>query len=121
MLDKKSDTVLRLLIEKTQHSYKVLNKNQIVAELPPRLHNDAQEMLEIVAFLKENEYLDVKYQDKDEICLCTTVKAKSYIDGEKNIVHPAHFTTRQFVLLFAGTFVCAFAGALLAVLLGRLF
>ncbi len=32
MLDKKTDAVLELLFDKTQNSYKVLNKAQIIAD-----------------------------------------------------------------------------------------
>ena len=120
MLDKKSDAVLELLIEKVGKNYKVLNKNQLLEELPKRLNMDLQSLLGIITFLKENEYVDVKYQDKEEICICTTVKAESYAEGEKNIMQKAKITNGQAWLMFLGVFLAAFVGTLAATLLGKL-
>ena len=121
MLDKKTDAVLQLLTQKCGNTYKVLDKNQIVAELPKKLGIDVQGLLAIIAFLKENEYVDVKYQDKDEICLCCTVKAESYTDGEKNMEQKAKITNAQVWVLWVGVFVMAFLGSFIATLIGKLF
>lgn len=121
MLDKKTDAVLELLAEKAGNGYKVLNKNQIISELPKKYNVDVQTLHSILAFLKENEYVDVKYQDKEEICLAVTVKAESYVDGEKNMTQKAKITTGQIGILFVVTFVAALLGALVATLIGKLF
>ena len=120
MLDKKSDAVLELLIAKAGQTYQVLNKTQLLQYLPKKLNIDLQSLLGIITFLKENEYIDVKYQDKEEICLCTTVKAESYNEGEKNIMQKAKITNGQAWLLFLGVFLAAFVGALVATLIGKL-
>ena len=121
MLDKKTDAVLQLLIQKCGNTYKVLDKKQILSELPTKLGVDSQGLLAIVAFLKENEYVDVKYQDKDEICITTTVKAESYMEGEKDMTQKAKITNGQVGILWLGVFLAAFVGSLLAALIGKLF
>ena len=121
MLDKKTDAVLELLTHKCGNTYKVLDKNQIVAELPKRLGIDVQGLLAIITFLKENEYVDVKYQDKDEICLACTVKAESYTEGEKDMTQKAKITNGQVWLLWLGVFAAAFIGSLVATIIGKLF
>lgn len=121
MLDKKSDAVLELLTTKAGNTYKVLNKSQLVAELPRKLDIDDQSLLNIITFLKENEYVDVKYQDKDEICLSATVKAESYVEGEKNITQKATITSGQVTVLLIGMFLAAFVGTLVANIVGKLF
>ena len=121
MLDKKTDAVLELLTQKAGNSYKVLNKNQLLSELPKKLDIDMQSLLGIITFLKENEYVDVKYQDKDEICISTTVKAESYVEGEKNITQKAKITNGQVGILMLGVFLAAFFGSLIATLVGKLF
>lgn len=121
MLDKKTAAVLQLLRDKTENAYKVLNKNQLIAELPDKLKVDAQALLAIVTFLTENEYVSVKYQDKEEICIATTIKADSYLDGENNLQQKAKLTNAQSALLLVGVFVAAFLGALIAGLIGKLF
>lgn len=121
MLDKRSASLLELLYNKTGSSYKVLNKGQLMDELPKKLKVDEQSLSAIISFLKENEYVDVKYQDKDEICVTTTIKAESYLDGEKDLQQKAKITNAQATLLFVGVFIAAFLGALAAVLVGKLF
>lgn len=120
MLDKRSDAVLELLEEKAGNSYKVLNKKQLLDELPQKLRIDLQTLLGIITFLKENEYVDVKYQDKEEICICTTIKAESYSEG-KDVTQKAKITNGQAWLLFVGVFLSAFLGTLVAMLIGKLF
>lgn len=121
MLDKKTETVLRILTEKVGESYKVMNKKQLLADIPTRFNMDEQSLLATINFLKEDDYLDVKYQDKEEICLAVTVKATSYAENEKNMVERANISAKQTVLLFVGVFFAAFLGALIAVLVGKLF
>ena len=121
MLDKKTDAVLELLNQKAGNSYKVLNKAQLLEDLPKKLDIDMQGLLGIITFLKENEYVDVKYQDKEEICICTTVKAESYVEGEKDITQKAKITNGQAGILMLGVFLAAFLGGLVAALIGKLF
>ena len=121
MLDKKSTAVLALLLDKTENAYKVLTKSQILAELPKKLNIDAQTFANIVTFLTENEYVSVKYQDKEEICIATTIKAQSYLDGEKDLQQKAKISNYQVMFLFAGVFLAAFLGSLIAGLIGKLF
>ncbi len=121
MLDKKTAAVLDMLVQLVGESYKVVNKAQLLAELPPRLGVDEQNMAGILAFLKENDYIDIKYQDKNEICLSATVKATSYSENEKNVVERASISAKQVTLLIVGVFLAAFAGALVASLIGMLF
>ena len=120
MLDKKTDAVLELLALKAGTSYKVLNKNQLLDDLPKKLKIDLQSMLSIVTFLSENEYVDVKYQYKEEICISLTVKAQSYIEGEKDIQQKAKITNGQVGLLFFGVILSSFFGALLEVFIGKI-
>ena len=121
MLDKKSDAVLKLLVENVGANYKVINKGQLLAQLPSKLHLDAHGLQGIITFLKEDEYIDVKYQDKDEICLSTTVKAASYNENEKNVIQRTSISSMQISILALCAFLASFAGALLAVLIGKLF
>ncbi len=120
MLDKKTDAVLRLLLKNVGENYKVLSKTQLLAELPQKLRLDEQKLQAILTFLKEDEYIDVKYQDKNEICLAATVKAVSYDESVKNVIQKASISSLHLTLLFVGVFLSAFLGALVAVLLGKI-
>ena len=111
MLDKKTDAVLELLTQKAKNSYKVLNKEDLLNELPKKLDIDMQDLQGIITFLKENEYVDVKYQDKEEIC----ISSLSWYFTQK-----AKITNGQVGLLILGVFLAAFFGAFIASLIGKL-
>ncbi len=119
MLDKKMEAVLQALLNLTGNSYKVLNKQGILQGLPRRLKIDINTLGAIFSFLAENDFIDVKYQDKDEICLCTTIKAESYVSGDK-MQQRASLSTKQNLLLFGGMFLSSFIGAFVAILLAKL-
>ncbi|MBQ2710736.1 MAG: hypothetical protein IJ492_05375 [Clostridia bacterium] len=119
MLDKKMEAVLQALLNLAGNSYKVLNKQGILQSLPRKLNIDSNTLGAIFSFLSENDFIDVKYQDKDEICLCTTIKAESYVTGDK-MQQRASLSTKQNVWLTAGMFISSFLGAFVAILIAKL-
>ena len=121
MLDKKMTVVLNMLVEQVGYSYKVVKKQQLLEALPKKYQMDADTLVSIISFLKENEYLVVKYQDKDDICLTLTVKAETLLAGENEMAVKSKIAYGQVWLLFAGVFLAAFVGSLLAALVGKLF
>ncbi len=120
MLDKKMTEVLSMLSEQVGYSYKVVKKQQLVESLPKKLKINLDTLVSIISFLKENEYLTVKYQDKNEICLSLTVKAESYLSGEKEMATKTKIANGQAWILIVSVFFAAFLGAFLAVLIGKL-
>lgn len=121
MLDKKMIAALSMLAEQVGYSYKVVKKQQLIDALPKKCKIDADVFVSIVAFLKENDYLVVKYQDKEEICLSLTVKAETYLAGEKEMAVKSKITGGQVWLLFLGVFLASLLGTLVAELIGKLF
>ena len=121
MLDKKTAAVLSMLSSEVGYSYKVVKKQQLLDAMPKKQSLTAEDLVAIIAFLKENDYLTVKYQDKEEICLALSVKAESYLAGEQEPTMKAKMTKGQSWFFVATTFIAAFLGALLAVFLGKLF
>ena len=119
MLDKKMEAVLQALLNLAGNSYKVLNKQGILQSLPRKLNIDSNTLGALFSFLSENDFIDVKYQDKDEICLCTTIKAESYVTGDK-MQQRASLSTKQNVWLTAGMFISSFLGAFVAILIAKL-
>ena len=97
----------------------MLNKQGILQSLPRKLNIDSNTLGAIFSFLSENDFIDVKYQDKDEICLCTTIKAESYVTGDK-MQQRASLSTKQNVWLTAGMFISSFLGAFVAILIAKL-
>lgn len=121
MLDAKTSAVLTLIIDQVGNSYKILNKQQMVASLPKNIRMDNDNFNAIIMFLKENDYIDVKYQDKEQICLCATVKADAYKTGLTNVKQDVTVTRKQTGLLFALMTTASFLGAMIALVIYNLF
>lgn len=122
MLDKKMSAVLQMLAEQVGYNYKVVKKQKLIESLPPKSKISDDNFTSIISFLKEEEYIVVKYQDKDEICLTLTVKAETYLAGENNdIAVKSQIVGGQIWWLFLGVFLAAFFGAFVATLIGKLF
>ncbi len=119
MLDKKTNAVLQVLGNFAGNGYSVLDKTQMLKAVPKKFKMDMETFCAIVMFLKENDYIDVKYQDKDSICLSMTIKAQNHFDGLKE-TEGTKMVGKQFGLLLGCTFLCAFVGAFLAVALYHL-
>ena len=120
MLDKKTNAVLQVIVETVGENYKVVPKSNILEQLPQRLGVDMQSLQSMISFLQNNQFVDVKYQDKEEICLAATVKALNYRQEEKASAMPTKITFKQIALLLGGVFLAAFLGALAAVFVGKL-
>ena len=118
MLDKKTETVLQILAKNAQSGYTVLKKQPLIDLLPAKFSMDAKGFSSVVSFLKDQGYVDVKYQDKDSICLGLTTKARNHLDGLQD-TKGAKLVGNQFGLLLALVGVCAFVGAFLAVVVAQ--
>ena len=114
MTDKKTLAVINMLSEQVGYSFKVVKIRHLLDSLPRKYAMDENALWTAISMLKEADYAVVKYRDKEEICLALTVKAENLLRAR-----PAQKHDRPWLL--AGVFVASFLGALLAVLLGKLF
>lgn len=119
MLDKKTTAVLTMLAQQVGYNYKVVKKQTLLSALPKKYSDDVQSLVAIIAFLKEKDFLSVKYQDKEEICLALSVKAETYLSQDVPSAE-SQIPTKQAVWLLLGVFAFAFLGAFAAVLVGKL-
>ncbi len=117
MLDKKTDALLRRLNQLAPCGYTVLSTEEIVEGASELANLSDKTLSSALTYLKQNDYVDVKYRDKDEICLCMTLKAESYLEGEKELPAKTKLAGTQLGLLLTLVFGAAFVGAFLAGLL----
>ena len=69
MLDKKTEAVLQVLSEQAKDGYTVLQKQQLIALVPQKYQLDTKTFCSTISFLKEQGYVDVKYQDGQQLTL----------------------------------------------------
>ena len=119
MLDKKTNAVLQLLSEHAGDGYNVLEKSVLLQHVPAKFALDMHDFCSIISFLKEQKYIDVKYHDKDTICLSVTAKTRNHLEGWKESTG-AKLGNKHFGSLLVCVGACAFVGAFIAMLLWQL-
>ena len=116
MLDKQNYKVIKKLQKLClDGSYKVFDIDELCSLFNLKkeaLNNDFK-------YLKDNEYIDIKYSDESVICLCLLPKSRQLEDQEKAKAY-SHSNIMK-VLLISGVFngIMAFLGAFIAMLIIR--
>ena len=85
MLDKRSEYLLRLINESCKEgSYQVLEVDDLVRDMPKKYKIDAEGILQIVGYLKNGEYVSVKYSDDHVICVCPLPRGRRIFEVEQD-------------------------------------
>ncbi|MCQ2399294.1 MAG: hypothetical protein MJ072_02175 [Clostridia bacterium] len=112
MLNKSSAVVLNTLRSLLSGSaYEVFKVAEIFSALPVTAELSEEELKNEIAFLNDGEYISVKYQDDDEICLAVMPKGRQRFDGEEQ----ENAKTDRRHDLFVYSFFGGFFGGLIAV------
>ena len=115
MLDRKTDIILNILSNSSNGDYKVLEIAYIIERLPQKYASTTyDEISNILKYLKDLEYIDIKYFDESEVCFVVLPKSKIY---EENLLEDKKLNRKiALVLLMSGIVsgVCGFCGAFLS-------
>ena len=114
MLDKQNLKIVKKLNKLCEGgTYKVFEYQQLTKDFNSKqtsIKNDLN-------YLKENEYIDIKYSDDSVVCLCLLPKARQV---QEDLKTPRYsFTAIMKMLLISGIFsgIMAFLGAFIATLI----
>lgn len=77
MLDERCLVLLNIFNDECQnYGYKVFEIGDLISSFPARFSMDADGIRECVKVLSDREYISVKYEDENEICLNLSVKGR---------------------------------------------
>jgi len=114
MLDKQNAKIIKKLNKLCENgSYKVFDIDDLI-----KIFGVNKDVFDNnISYLKNNDYIDIKYKDDTAICLCLLPKARAF-EEEANLKTYSHKNLMQ-VLLLSGIFagIMAFLGAFVAVLI----
>lgn len=115
MLDKTNAKVVNKLVKLCPNGYKVFE----LSELCNLFLMKEKELNECLNYLKDNEFLDIKYSDESVVCLCMLPKSK--LDTASEIEKGYSIKTVLKTILWSGIFsgFMAFFGSCLARLIIR--
>ena len=119
MLDERAVALLDIInLECNNGGYKVFFIKDLLSSFPKRLFVDEAQLLECIEVLSLHQYISVKYQDQNEICLTTLIKGR--LDSENRLDAKIE-NLQQIKRLFFASFLGAIAGGVGTFLLALLF
>lgn len=111
MLDKRTAFLLQKInLLCADGGYKILEKEELLSAFPAYLSQSEEGLDGMISYLKEHEYVDVKYADGNKGVYCLTPMPAGRLYAEKNFEKRAE-TARNFNKVLLATFLAAFAGA----------
>ncbi len=123
MLDERAIALLDIInLECNNGGYKVFFIKDLLSSFPARLSVEEDQLLECIDVLALHQYISVKYQDQNEICLNSLVKGR--LESENRLdaqIEKIEENKKHFLFSFLGAFVggmCAFLLALIFKVLG---
>ena len=113
MLDKRTECLLQRINSLcADGNYKVLDKDDLLTAFPPYLAQSKEGLNSILSYLREHEYVSVKYADAERGIYCLYPLPAGRLYSERLSERKAEAALNFKKVLFA-TFFGAFAGALL--------
>jgi len=113
MLDKRT---ARLLIHLTRicedGAFKVVEVGEMARAVSRKANLET--IRPILKFLADSEMIDIKYSDESKYSLSVLPKGRVYVETQDSKKVDVTLSRRMIVAAIAGSFIAAFAGALLA-------
>ena len=119
MLDERAVALLDIInLECNNGGYKVFFIKDLLSSVPARLFIDEGQLLECIETLSSHQYINVKYQDQNEICLTSLIKGR--LESENRLDAKIESIEQKRSLFFA-SFLGAVVGGIFTFLLAVLF
>lgn len=113
MLDKRTVVLLNKINElSSEGSYKIVDEEELLSCFPAKMKVDAEGLRQILSYLKNHRYIDLKYAEEGVYCVCPLPEGRMYFENAKQVKSDSFRRRRDTVLMTAiGAFVGAFVGS----------
>jgi len=119
MLDKQSAKLLTYLARIGEDgSFKIIEIADITNAVSKNAAIDA--VRPMLKLLHDNEMIDIKYSDESKYSLAVLPKGRVFVESRKSKRTGAALSRRAILFAIVGSFVAAFAGALVGVVVANL-
>ncbi len=120
MLDVRSSRLLNRINTLCTGGYKIVEESELLSCFPVSAGVGGEELQRMIAYLEERGYIDVKYADGGQYCLCPLPDGRLYFETAREERTDLKRRRREMLLMTAaGAFFGAFLGALLVLLIAR--
>lgn len=122
MLDRRTSKLLQFIVGQcTEGAYKVVNKKDIINAMPKRYNMDNESIEQIISYLSDRNYVDVKYSDEAVFCVSALPKARVASEEENNVKQEKNFYKKLIGIGVALMFLSALVGSIIGTIVTNLF
>lgn len=116
-MDKRSERLLKFINEIGGESYKVIELTEVISKMPSKYNFTIQDIQNILNFLNQREYIDIKFVDDKNMCVASLPKGRLYFENilKQNQVTKAY--RKLFITSIIVSGIMSFVGAFLAIYL----
>ena len=118
MLDKRCIELLNIINHECKDSgYKIFSVGELISLMPERFGIDGLGLIECIKTLYEREYISVKYQDDNEVCICPLTKGRLVFENRlEEELEKSRAEKRYFLFSFVGALAGGIGSFLVALL-----
>ena len=117
-MDKKKLLLLKYLLENCSDGYKILSTAQVL-KCFKKYKNNFELLEKDIKFLSQRKYIDLKYIDVDNLCVCVMDNSRILHENIKIERGTKKELTTMLVLTMILSGIMAFLGSFLAILISR--
>jgi hypothetical protein len=100
MLDKRSEALLRIINrECSEGSYKVIEIDDVIRLMPSKFKVDFDTVNHLMGYLKNGEYISIKYSDKEVFCVSPLPRGRRIFEVEKEEKKVSKKKLLKFILI----------------------
>lgn len=98
-------------------NYKVLEIAEILAMLPKKYHFSYEDLQNMLKYLTEHDFIDVKFVDEKNLCVASLPKGRLHLENQLKEDKASDTYRKLFISSIVVSGLMAFLGAFVAVLL----
>lgn len=118
MLDQRTAIVLEAVDVLCERGYTVIERKELLDYFPESLRPDGDSLCHMLDHLVSQAYIDVRYSDLEQLCLCPLPKGRSYFEEREE---RRRNTEELYKRMLTIGLVSSFFGGLIGGIVGGLF
>jgi DNA-binding MarR family transcriptional regulator len=116
-LDKRTEKLLRIINELCNEGYKVVEIAEVLSKLPKKYNLSITDIKNMLKYLEERDYVDVKFIDEKNMCVSSLPKGRLHFENILNQNKITNAYRKLFVCSIIVSGIMSFLGAFLAILI----
>lgn len=117
-MDKRKLILLKYLLDNCNHGYKVLDTKKLLSTIK-KYRNNYQLLENDIEYLKQMQYIDLKYIDDINLCLCIKDNSRILQENLKVEKGSKNQSILNLILTVFVSGIMSFVGAFLAIIITR--